>query len=99
MEMSSVEVAMGSQNHHFPNGIRARFEFHLPKCHPCYSKTIRAETAYFVVVRFPLVKLTFVVSRSLRIRPKSLSCFTGLNLSTTGAQLSPPEIAQMLCWL
>ena len=52
MERSTVLVASAPQKCHFSEGKTNIRECHRQKCHPCYGKTIRAESGPFVVVGF-----------------------------------------------
>ena len=46
-----MAVAFALQKCHFSQGKTNIRECHRQKCHPCLGKTIRAESAPFVVVR------------------------------------------------
>ena len=96
MARSSAGVAMGSQNHHFPSGIRVLFKSHLQKCHPCYSKTISAESVVFVVVGFPYAGVTFFDrhwSVKCRFRAKCFICYTQTEQRLFGCRFLETSIA------
>ena len=48
-----MAVAFALQKCHFSSCKTNIRECHRQKCHPCYGKTICAESVFFVVVGFP----------------------------------------------